>query len=254
MSKYNFCVEDISLEAVINKLGGVEGAKRFLRGELELKEVVKISTALSWQEATAKAYDLLGMKVEYEETSNQFNLTEDPNRWKLVVIKGLIYNKLVKAIREAGSGFWSYYDDLDSNLDSDKEVRCPNRDGSYAISLKAVVEADKENKNQSANQRQEQGCKDITLLERLLLELIYFLATGKHLDVKNITLCTGSRNRYGRALGVRWDSGDRRVDVYWYYPGSRYVYLRARSVSVLPAEASEARRNTAPGEAKPQQA
>lgn len=39
MSKYNLYVEDVSVEAVFNKLGGVAGAKRFLRDELNLVEV-----------------------------------------------------------------------------------------------------------------------------------------------------------------------------------------------------------------------
>lgn len=39
--KYKLYVEDVSLEAVINKLGGVGGAKRFLSGELLLVEVKK---------------------------------------------------------------------------------------------------------------------------------------------------------------------------------------------------------------------
>lgn len=38
MSKYNVYVEDVSVEAVFNKLGGVEGARRFLRGELSVPE------------------------------------------------------------------------------------------------------------------------------------------------------------------------------------------------------------------------
>lgn len=38
MAKYNLYVEDVSVEAVFNKLGGVEGAKRFLRDELQLIE------------------------------------------------------------------------------------------------------------------------------------------------------------------------------------------------------------------------
>jgi len=37
MSKYNFSVEGVSLEALLNKLGGIEGAKRFLSGELVVK-------------------------------------------------------------------------------------------------------------------------------------------------------------------------------------------------------------------------
>lgn len=36
MSKYNVYVEDVSVEAVFNRLGGVEGARAFLRGELKL--------------------------------------------------------------------------------------------------------------------------------------------------------------------------------------------------------------------------
>jgi hypothetical protein len=45
MAKYNLYVEDVSVEAVFNKLGGVEGARRFLRDELTLSEVVR-----SWSE------------------------------------------------------------------------------------------------------------------------------------------------------------------------------------------------------------
>lgn len=36
MAKYNIYVEDISIEALINKLGGIEGAKTFLRGTVEI--------------------------------------------------------------------------------------------------------------------------------------------------------------------------------------------------------------------------
>lgn len=36
MSKYDMYVEDVSVEAVFNELGGVEGARAFLRGEQKL--------------------------------------------------------------------------------------------------------------------------------------------------------------------------------------------------------------------------
>jgi len=45
MSKYNVYVEDVSVEAVFNKLGGVEGARRFLRDELSVSEPTR-----SWRE------------------------------------------------------------------------------------------------------------------------------------------------------------------------------------------------------------
>ena len=38
MGKYSLYIDDVSVEAVFNKLGGVEGAKRFLRGELVVSE------------------------------------------------------------------------------------------------------------------------------------------------------------------------------------------------------------------------
>jgi hypothetical protein len=41
MAKYNLYVEGVSVEAIFNKLGGVEGARRFLRDELTLSEVVR---------------------------------------------------------------------------------------------------------------------------------------------------------------------------------------------------------------------
>jgi hypothetical protein len=51
MSKYNFYVEDVSVEAVFNKLGGVEGARRFLRDELSVSEPIR-----SWREEDGVIY------------------------------------------------------------------------------------------------------------------------------------------------------------------------------------------------------
>ncbi len=36
MAKYNIYIEDVSIEALMNKLGGIEGAKAFLRGTVEI--------------------------------------------------------------------------------------------------------------------------------------------------------------------------------------------------------------------------
>lgn len=46
--KYNMYVEDVSVEAVFNKLGGVEGAKRFLRNEVILTEP-KLQDFQTWR-------------------------------------------------------------------------------------------------------------------------------------------------------------------------------------------------------------
>lgn len=59
--------------------------------------------------------------------------------------------------------------------------------------FKKNVEADEELKNLSANDLEKRGGEYITLRERLIMELEYFKATGKHLDIYNVTLCAGSQ-------------------------------------------------------------
>jgi len=97
------------------------------------------------------------------------------------------------------------------------------------------IEADEENQSKSADDLKAVGHKGITLLERLLLELGYFLATGKHLDEENWTLCAGSRNRAGDVPSVYWYSVYPYVHVSWYYSGHRFSHVRSRSVVSLPA-------------------
>ena len=55
------------------------------------------------------------------------------------------------------------------------------------------IKADEELKNKSANQRNKERIKCITLREKLWLELQYFLFTGKHLDIDNWALYAAMR-------------------------------------------------------------
>lgn len=222
-----------TIEAVFNKLGGIEGVQRFLRGELELREIQVPNIALE------KAYELLCMSREYQEAeaSQSFDLTKDSSVWKLLMLKGVTPNKIVQAYREAGVRMYLYSDDLDKEVQENQ--RDPNRDGSYLVSFRRNVEADEDNKNQSANDRKEKNCQDITLAERLLLGLAYFLATGNHLDVKNWTLCAGSRNLDGDVPYVFWFPDALRVCICWCRPVYRGGSLRSRSVVSLPAKTRE---------------
>lgn len=191
--------------------------------------------------ALGKAYALLGMKAEYEEAIAGFDFTEDPSLWKLLMVKGLTHGKLVHGYQEAGITLETYGVDLGGEaIAKDREQRDPNRDGTYLVTFRRRVEADHENKNQKASDRQEQGCQDGTLMERLLLGLAYFLATGRHLDVKNLTQCQGSRDSYGSVPEVLFGSDYRGVYVRWRSPGCRYDFLRARSVVSMSAKVSEA--------------
>lgn len=100
------------------------------------------------------------------------------------------------------------------------------KNGPYAIRVRNRVEADEELKNLSANQLKTQSVAGITLEERLVYEIKYFKETGKHLDIKNITLCAGSRDGDGDVPIVDWSGGEMRVR--WYYHDVRGDFLRSR--------------------------
>jgi hypothetical protein len=88
-------------------------------------------------------------------------------------------------------------------------------------------EADEEQKNKSYQDLEAAGLLPsvITLRERIILEIQYFRATGKHLDVKKTTL-TSSRDSDGRVVSVDCLGG--KLLIIWYGVDSCRGYLRAR--------------------------
>lgn len=157
-----------------------------------------------------KVYEKLGIKPDFP-----FGETT-PSHWDVYVVKGLTPNKVLKALREVGVNVWLHVDDLD------KAVPKNDRDAakrSYKVSFRQNIEADPELANKSANDLAKTGVKGITLLERLLLELAYFMAKGRHLDIENVTLCTGSRYSGGNVPSVYWHPDNRKVYVSWGSPG-----------------------------------
>ncbi|OHA23928.1 MAG: hypothetical protein A3B11_00320 [Candidatus Taylorbacteria bacterium RIFCSPLOWO2_01_FULL_44_26] len=172
-----------------------------------------------------KVYKLLGMSNEFERS----NILVKPESgfWDVCVIHGVTMNKVVGVLRSLGVAMSLYAEDLDGNVPTND--RNP-ANGSYCVRFQKTVEADPELKGKSAKVLMEEGIKGTTLLERLLLELGYFLATGSHLDQNNITLCSNSRYSDGDVPGVFWYSDDREVYVYWFSPSSANPCLRARAV------------------------
>ena len=144
----------------------------------------------------------------------------------IVVPKGLTMNQMVKIMRTKFD-MWLYTDDLDKAIIKNDRS---NDKSAYAIRVSDRVEADEEYKNLSAKQIAEQGVDGITVLERLLYELMYFTETGKHLDVDNYTLCTGSRDADGSVPDVYWSPDYRKVSVYWCSPDDSADRLRTRAV------------------------
>jgi hypothetical protein len=102
------------------------------------------------------------------------------------------------------------------------------KNGPYAIWVKDNVEADEELKNLSATDIKEKGIATETLADRLIHELKFFTETGEHLDVKNMTLCAGSRDSFGVVPGVCWRYGA--MTVVWCIPVYRSGSLRSRQV------------------------
>ena len=154
----------------------------------------------------------------------------------IIVAKGMTPDKLYAKCQELFT-CWKYRNNLDS-VTSDRDS---NKMGTYAIWVRDRVEADVELEGKSANMLAKEGVKGLTLPERLLYELKYFTETGlpvqgqtgKHLDLKNITLCSGSRYPVGGVPGVFWYSGFGKMCVDWYDPDYRYDYLRARAAVTL---------------------
>lgn len=141
----------------------------------------------------------------------------------IFIPKGLKLNDVVKAMKKCFP-VWSYIDDL--NKDVIENIRQSDRN--YAIRIRERVEADEELKSLSANQLKQQGVNCMTLLERLVLELKYWSETNQHLDVSNITLCAGSRNRPGRVPHVHWDADDSKLRIDWCNPALAHDHIRAR--------------------------
>jgi len=120
---------------------------------------------------------------------------------------------------------WQYVNDLDHEITTND--RDP-KNGSYAVWVRDVREADEEFANKSEDDLVAEQHTGITVLERQLLEADYFLEKGEHMDRENVTLCSGSRYRGGNVPGARWSGGG--FGVGWCRASLRFPHLRSRRV------------------------
>ena len=201
---------------------------------------------LDWQ----KAYQALTVTPqEYQAGIGKLDLPNLPGFWVLPMlpilrkegkqeVRLLTCNRIKQALQAAGSGFWSVKTDMDGNLDPEKEARCPYRDGAYARKFARSIEAEEVRNNCAVNDLEE-SFEGIGLLERLFLELAYFLTTGKHLDIEHWTISSGSRWLDGYVPDVYWSGSHSKVRVDWHNPSDRNDQLRLRSADSLPAQPRE---------------
>jgi hypothetical protein len=150
-----------------------------------------------------------------------FKITDSPS---------LNTSDIIKQMKSKFS-VWLSNDDLafwDTNFPA------PNKETTRYF--KRLVEADPENADKSAEDCDKEGIQGITLRERLLMEIQHFDETGEHLDLKNVTLCSGSRDRAsGNVPYVHFSRGFQQVFVLadWSFVRRRYPRLRVRSAVSL---------------------
>jgi hypothetical protein len=145
----------------------------------------------------------------------------------IIVAKGISPNRAYKACEKLFTCY-RYTDDLNGATEGRNE-REANQN--YAIWVRDRQEADTENKSISADRLKERGGTHITLVERMLYEMKYFLETGEHMDTnETYTMCAGSRRSVGDVPYVCWDRGFDKMSVDWYGRGRSGSRVRARSV------------------------
>ncbi len=141
----------------------------------------------------------------------------------IVVAQGMTPQRLFEKCQELFSS-WKW---TEKNLDEIIASARTAQNGAYAVWVRDRVEADEENKNLSADDLSVKGEAEETLEERILHELKYFRETGKHLDVQNWTLCSGSLYSGGLVPCTNWSSDW--FKVVWFHPDFCNGDLRARS-------------------------
>lgn len=195
-----------------------EQLQNFLEHKNPFETKSILSTFLEWQPFYR---DLFGIDLDVTDLSVS---KKQPGFDRLiVVVPGMTPQKLYGKCK----GLFPCWKYTDKSLDevvihSDRTAKGKP----YAIWVRDRVEADEELKNKSANQLKQEDIPGITLEERLLYEIKYFQETGKHLDIDNVTLCSGSRDDDGFVPRVYWSVGKLRV--YWFGPVNAFSTLRAR--------------------------
>lgn len=113
----------------------------------------------------------------------------------------------------------------------DKMVVMNSRDprkGSYVAWIRNRVEADEELSNLSAVKLDQMKIPGITLLEREVMEYDCFHRTNSHLDINNMTICSGSRYLCGDVPRVRWDG--KRFFIHWFFANRINPIMRTRQI------------------------
>lgn len=166
------------------------------------------------------AGEFVGVRAEWEKfykdhfsfivDLSEVRIPEKPmGDWRLLFIPvGLTMNSVLEIMR-AKFHTLSYDDCLDTRA----IVNTRTSAQSYSVWVRNGVEPDEKYLGKSMLLADPNGKIGMTLLERMIYEVKYFIETGKHLDEEGITICTGSRNSDGDIPDVCFDLSTDGVDV-----------------------------------------
>lgn len=151
---------------------------------------------------------------EHFELDVDFSKVGIPQRPKgnyrlLFIAKGMTMNTAFAKCKKLFAT-WQYADDLDATITQNIRTASEN----YAVWVLDEVEPEKAYRGKSTRQADPDMKLGITVLERIIFELKYFSETGKHLDIKGVTFCSGSRYAGGGVPCAYW--GGVRFGIGWY--------------------------------------
>jgi hypothetical protein len=207
---------------VVTAQGWIENQAALVKSLRETLTHQEIASTTCWRVEWTRFYqEVFGLNVDLSGVAIS---EEKPGfGWVVIVANELTLNQVWAKCKEKFPSCSYLGDDLGEVV----PVNDRTTGVAYAKRFRDRVEADAELANLSANQLKKKRIQSITLPERLLLELWYLWKTGKHLDIKNITLCAGSRYSDGVVPCVSWGGDELRV-VYC-DADSWGGYLRARA-------------------------
>lgn len=137
---------------------------------------------IAWKNIYAK----LGVKRDFD----NINIPDffDPNFHFAVIISDVPFSNITNFFKKEKFEVWEAFEHPED------DIRHPNKDGDYLLILKKLKEAhhDRKLRGLPVNSLYVQNHKGITIRERLMLEIFYYLETGKNLDEIGSTLCYGS--------------------------------------------------------------
>jgi hypothetical protein len=193
----------------------IDSAQRIIEqaGQFKLRQAALLQEFGTMAEAMVVAdwrkfyKDHFGLDVDF----SKIGIPQRPkgNYRLLFIAKGMTMNITFTGCKKLFYT-WQYVDDLDKAITRNARTASEN----YAVWVLDEVRPDKAYRGKSTKQADPDMEFGITLLERLLFEIKYFSETGKHLDTKGVTFCSGSRDSGSGVPGADWSADEFRVC--WY--------------------------------------